>query len=222
MTLRSWRIAAAAAFLAAGGCGRLALAPASYRPVPAAEAETIVRIHERDVLAMGLRPLRSHTVEGVRELRLYPSSGPGIPHVMARVLDRGGRGASVEWVAYWQSSLWRTASDSVIRAFERRMRSDWHCGPITQRDEVSFCLLGRVTGAHAAAMVARIDSAGAWPLPRPTQPRRIQLDGRSVTVEGRAGATFQSRWFGDHDIRTDSVASFFFRLARNVGDPAAK
>ncbi len=202
------------------------------RPAPAAYAAPVAErvldeVHGRDreLLDYGLQPLPLAALpEGHRELRLWPSSGPGsIPRLFVRVVDPAGVGATAEWVAFWPANSWGEGDEQRGRAFRRRMRRERRCGPIRRVRETEFCQLAVITGPRAAALVTRLDSAGVWPLPDPqhppTPPGRIyvQIDGRGVVAEAREGDGYQRRSFGERDIRADRAIAYLYRFAYSGG-----
>jgi hypothetical protein len=225
--LHAWRCSPAALVLALAGCAA-AVAPARYQASPGMRAGAFTW-HEAALRDMGLPPLRSHEARGVRrEMRLLPSNGPGgIPRVLVRVLDREGAASTVEWLAFWDADLWPGASAARKRQFRHAVRTKGRCGRITRRRGTEFCRLALVTGARAAGLVARLDSAGAWALPDPRPPTDssgtvyIQLDGQGLAAEVRSGRDFRTRHFGVRAMRAHSSAAFLYRFAGTIGGAAA-
>ena len=206
------------------------------RPVPAAYAEASVPVpvgltarYDQELLDFGLSPLRSLSLPSRhRELRLRSSSGPGgVPHVLVRIVDRADRGVTAEWIALWPEEPPRHVDRDQQRAYSTRMsvrmRREWQCGPVARVGETNFCRLALLSGARAAALVARLDAAGAWPLPAPVHAPAppgtvyIQLDGRSVLVEALNGVAYQTKLYGERDMRADRAVQLLYRVGRTVG-----
>jgi hypothetical protein len=206
--------------------------PAAYAEVTQAVSAGLVARYDQELHDFGLSPLRSRTLPpGHRELRLRSSSGPGgVPHVFMRIVDRAERGATAEWIALWPEDLPRLVDRDRQRAYSTRMRvrmrREWRCGPIARVGETNFCRLALLSGPRAAALVARLDAAGAWRLPTPVHAPapsgtvNVQLDGRSVLVEALDGVAYQTKLYGQRDMRADSAVLLLYRLGMTVGGGA--
>lgn len=158
------------------------------------------------VAAFGLRPLRLAAAPAAgREMRLWSSVGPGIPHLFVRVVADGAGGRE-QWIAWWRRRGDDAGEDAFMEAFHRRMRQEWRCGPISHRAGVEWCTLVERTGPAAQPLLARLDSLRAWNAPEPGPPIFVQIDGQSLDVEVWVADAYHSVRYGDRALRDDSAA----------------
>lgn len=207
-----------AVLLALAGCAEPS-ASGSAAPAHGGHSDpSPMSIPDALVAALELPALRSEPLRrGERELRLWPSNGPGAPSLFVRVVD--GRTSDVaEAFAYWQEGP-LTRDPGVRATFEARVREQRGCGPIRYANGYGFCRLKSAEPARARAVVAYLDSIGAWRAAE-SDPNGgqmvIQLDGQSLRVEIRRGSRYDAQWYKGRNLTAGSVAEALFRLPSRI------
>ncbi|HEU4558828.1 MAG TPA: hypothetical protein VFS20_13300 [Longimicrobium sp.] len=170
------------------------------------------------VAALELPALRSVPLRrGERELRLWPSNGPVAPSMFVRVVD--GRDVdAAEIFAYWREGP--LTQDPGLRAtFEARVLEQWQCGPIRYANGYGFCRVKVADPARAGAVVAYLDSIGAWGAadsnPNGDQ-MVIQLDGQSLGMEIRRGSRYDAQRYMGRNLTAGSRGEALFRLHTRI------
>jgi hypothetical protein len=212
------RIALASALLVAtlAGCAEPMAAGGASRPGEPGHTDTRFPTgHDALAVALGTPVLSTTRLgRGEREMRLWPSSGPGRPSLFIRLADRRGT-ATADIYAYWRDT--RLREDSASRAdFEAFVRHDRHCGAIRYANAYGFCLVHAAPPERAKALLAYVDSIRGWnaadPDPDPPGHTWIQLDGRGLGLEVRDGGRYRAARFGNRHFTPGSVPEALYRL----------
>ncbi len=204
--------------LALAGCAE-PFASGSAAPARGGQSDpNPMSIPDAFVAALELPALRSQPLaRGERELRLWPSNGPGAPSVFVRVVD-GRTADAAEVFAYWREGP-QTETPEHRARFETFVREERHCGTIRYVNGYGFCRIKAAEPAHAGAVVAYLDSIGAWRAadrdPNGGQ-GVIQLDGQSLRVEIRRGSRYDAQWYKGRNLTAGSVAEALSRLPSRI------
>ena len=204
----SRRVLVLASLTVAGCAAPSVRGPIDPARIDPADIVSITRTADAHLAAVGLATVEAAPVaDGERELRLWPSALQRSRLLLAR---SGPSGSVVEWWAFSERVHYRLRDGEAwgetvdLSSYQCRIRRSSEAG--------TACLLARQEGATAAATVQRLDSL-RQSVVQVSSPGTIQVDGRSLLVEGREGARhFRYRLFGV-DLRADSASSALYRMA---------
>jgi hypothetical protein len=152
-------------------------------------------IFDQVTRAAGLTPLREETLEpGDREVRVWIVHGLSYPDDLYRILDAEGV-ASGELIRYWpvfdlpEGEPGKTSQDVTLHHQAGR------CAEFRIVDDIGTCRALFIRSPDWASLLERAEDDGLWTLPDPSSlppTTYFQLDGWSMTVELRDGASYRA------------------------------